>query len=115
MKALTQSEFDALLGAVARTIRTRTRPVAVPGEAILGIEAVARCCDPDKSKNGATAIEYSGLRGFEGVRVATMLIGDRTIRIAVCNGLINAQKLIIRNLERLIIDLDLLPTHNPLY
>ena len=57
-------------------------------------EAVARCCDPDKSKNGATAIEYSGLRGFEGVRVATMLIGDRTIRIAVCNGLINAQKLI---------------------
>ncbi len=44
MKALTRSEFDALLGAVARAIGTQTRPVAVPGEAILGIEAVARCC-----------------------------------------------------------------------
>lgn len=40
------------------------------------------------------AIEYSGLRGVEGVRVASMLVGERTIRIAVCNGLLNAQKLI---------------------
>lgn len=57
-------------------------------------EAVARCCNPDKSKNAALAIEYSGLRGMEGVRVATMLLGNRTIRLAVCNGLSNAQKLI---------------------
>lgn len=57
-------------------------------------EAVARCCCPDKTKNAAMAIEYSGLRGVEGVRVASMLVGERTIRIAVCNGLLNAQKLI---------------------
>ena len=55
-------------------------------------EAVARCCCPDKTKNAAMAIEYSGLRGVEGVRVASMLVGERTIRIAVCNGLLNAQK-----------------------
>ena len=57
-------------------------------------EAVARCCCPDKTKNAAMAIEYSGLRGVEGVRVASMLVGERTIRLAVCNGLLNAQKLI---------------------
>ena len=57
-------------------------------------EAVARCCCPDKTKNAAMAIEYSGLRGVDGVRVASMLVGERTIRIAVCNGLLNAQKLI---------------------
>ena len=57
-------------------------------------EAVARCCCPDKSKNATMTIEYSGLRGMDGVRVATMLVGTRTIRLAVCNGLLNAQKLI---------------------
>ena len=57
-------------------------------------EAVARCCCPDKTKNAAMAIEYSGLRGVEGVRVASMLVGERTIRLAVCNGLLNTQKLI---------------------
>ena len=44
MNALTREEFDGLLAGAARVLQTETRPIAVPGEAILGIEAVARCC-----------------------------------------------------------------------
>ncbi|MBQ9392706.1 MAG: (2Fe-2S)-binding protein [Oscillospiraceae bacterium] len=57
-------------------------------------EAVVRCCVPDKSRNALQEIQYSGLRGSDPIRTATFQIGENTIRIAVCHGLINAQKLI---------------------
>ena len=44
MIPLLPSEFDELIAGARRVIGTETRPVVVPGEAILGIEAVARCC-----------------------------------------------------------------------
>ena len=44
MIPLLRSEFDELAAAAARALATETTPVVVPGEAILGIEAVARCC-----------------------------------------------------------------------
>ena len=39
-------------------------------------------------------LEYSGIRGMEGVKVAEVEIGGRTLRIAVVNGLGNADDLI---------------------
>ena len=44
MNALTRVEFDSLLTGAARVLKTAARPIAIPGEAIIGIEAVARCC-----------------------------------------------------------------------
>lgn len=44
MNALTNAEFEALLDGAARALKTAARPIAIPGEAILGIEAIARCC-----------------------------------------------------------------------
>ncbi|MBR2765279.1 MAG: alanine--glyoxylate aminotransferase family protein [Blautia sp.] len=43
MKELSREEFEQLLSGAARVMKTRTRPLAIPGEAILGIEAIARC------------------------------------------------------------------------
>ncbi|MBQ3132954.1 MAG: iron hydrogenase small subunit [Clostridia bacterium] len=39
-------------------------------------------------------IEYSGIRGFEGVKEATVSIGDRELKVAVVSGLGNADALI---------------------
>ena len=44
MNALTRDEFDALLAGAAGVLKTKAAVIAIPGEAILGIEAVARCC-----------------------------------------------------------------------
>ena len=44
MNALTRAEFERLLEGAARVLKTAARPIAIPGEAIIGIEAVARCC-----------------------------------------------------------------------
>lgn len=57
-------------------------------------EAVVRHCLPDKSKNGLRYIQHSGLRGSDPIRVATVKIGERDVRIAVVHGLANAAKLL---------------------
>ena len=59
-------------------------------------EAVVRYCLPDKSKNALRMIQHCGLRGSEGVRFATVRIGERDVRFAVANGLANAAKLLDR-------------------
>ena len=41
-------------------------------------------------------LEYSGVRGLEGVKVAEVEIGDSVLRIAVVNGLGNADELIAK-------------------
>lgn len=53
------------------------------------------------SKNNETLreIEYSGVRGLEGTKIAEITLGDKTLRVGVVNGLGNADTL-IRKLQR---------------
>ena len=44
-------------------------------------------------------IEYSGVRGLEGTKIAEITLGDKTLRVGVVNGLGNADTL-IRKLQR---------------
>lgn len=44
-------------------------------------------------------IEYSGVRGLEGTKIAKISLGDKTLRVGVVNGLGNADTL-IRKLQR---------------
>lgn len=57
-------------------------------------EAVARRIMEDKSRNTIQALQFSGLRGSEGIRAVSVPMGSRVLHIAVANGLVNAQKLI---------------------
>lgn len=53
------------------------------------------------AKNSETLreIEYSGVRGLEGTKIAEISLGDKTLRVGVVNGLGNADTL-IRKLQR---------------
>lgn len=53
------------------------------------------------AKNNETLreIEYSGVRGLEGTKIADVSLGDKTLRVGVVNGLGNADTL-IRKLQR---------------
>lgn len=53
------------------------------------------------AKNSETLreIEYSGVRGLEGTKIAEVSLGDKTLRVGVVNGLGNADTL-IRKLQR---------------
>lgn len=53
------------------------------------------------AKNSETLreIEYSGVRGLEGTKIADVSLGDKTLRVGVVNGLGNADTL-IRKLQR---------------
>jgi len=57
-------------------------------------EAVVRRVVEEKSKNTLQAIQFSGLRGSEPIRAVSVPVGDRALRIAVVNGLVNARKLL---------------------
>ncbi len=58
-------------------------------------EAVIRRVVDDKSNNMLHNIAYTGVRGLEGTKEANIpLGGDKRIKIAVVNGLANAEKLI---------------------
>ena len=61
-------------------------------------EAVARRVVEDKSRNTLQAIQFSGIRGNEGLREVSLPVGDRVLRIAVVNGLVNAKQL-LRDIE----------------
>ena len=39
-------------------------------------------------------IEYSGIRGMDGIKTANVTLGDKTLRVAVVSGLGNADTLI---------------------
>ena len=64
-------------------------------------EAALRRVAAAKSNEDLKAIEYLGLRDFDGVKTAKVPYGDRELSIAVVSGLNNAEKLItaIRNGE----------------
>ena len=57
-------------------------------------EAVVRYCLPDKSKNVLRELSYSPLRGNEAVREATIMVGEKEIKLAVVHGLAHAKKLL---------------------
>ena len=57
-------------------------------------EAVLRKISDDSSRSTMKSISFSGVRGMEGVKEATVLHGDREVRIAVVSGLANASRLI---------------------
>jgi NADH-quinone oxidoreductase subunit G len=57
-------------------------------------EAVVRHCLPDKSKNALREISLMGLRGDAPFREATVKVGDTELKLAICNGLVNAKKLL---------------------
>ncbi len=59
-------------------------------------EAVLRRLVEDRSRAALTAIAYHGIRGMEGVKEATITLGERELKIAVCSGLRNASDLIDR-------------------
>ncbi|MCQ2504532.1 MAG: [FeFe] hydrogenase, group A [Saccharofermentans sp.] len=57
-------------------------------------EAVLRKISSDNSRTTMNALAYVGVRGMEGVKEATVMHGDREVKIAVCSGLANAEKLL---------------------
>lgn len=57
-------------------------------------EAAIRRVVEDKSDKALEEIKYTGLRKLKGVKVSEISLGDRTLRIAVVNGLANAEALI---------------------
>ena len=59
-------------------------------------EAVLRRLASDKSGSALRTIAYTGVRGLEGVKETTIMVGDAEVRIAVVSGLKNASDLIER-------------------
>ncbi len=59
-------------------------------------EAVLRHLAENKGYQTISQLSFSGIRGDEGIKEATVKIGERDVRIAVVNGLANAAKLLDR-------------------
>ncbi len=59
-------------------------------------EAAVRRVVEDKSAKALKEIEYLGLRDLAGTKICELPYGERTLRIAVVNGLANAEQLIER-------------------
>jgi len=59
-------------------------------------EAVLRNVSTDKTSAGLQTIAYQGVRGMEGVKETSIMVGDREVRIAIVSGLRNASELLDR-------------------
>lgn len=59
-------------------------------------EAVIRRVSSQKDKDTLKKISFTGIRGFEGVKEATVEISERQLKIAIVSGLKNAHDLIKR-------------------
>ena len=59
-------------------------------------EAALRKVYAEKTNKALQDIEYLGIRGYEGMKTAEVSLGDSVVRIAVVNGLGNAEELIRR-------------------
>lgn len=57
-------------------------------------EAVLRHVSAEKGHQIISQISFSGVRGDEGIKETSVMLGDREIKIAVVNGLGNADKLL---------------------
>lgn len=62
-------------------------------------EAVIRRVSSDKSTGELRSIAFNGVRGMKGLKEATIMYGDRKVRIAIVSGLKNAEDLIQRILD----------------
>ena len=69
-------------------------------------EAVLRKLAADNSKTTLAQIKYTGVRGMEDVKEATVPYGDRELKIAVVSGLSNARR-IIKDMQKGIVKYDL--------
>ncbi len=73
--------------------------IASGAAAIFGItggvtEAVLRHVSAGNEYQTISQISFTGIRGTEGIKEATVMLGDREVKIAVVNGLANAGKLL---------------------
>jgi len=59
-------------------------------------EAVLRNVSTDKTSAGLQTIAYQGVRGMEGVKETSIMVGNREVRIAIVSGLRNASELLDR-------------------
>ncbi len=57
-------------------------------------EAVLRHVSANKGHEVISQISFSGVRGDEGIKETSVMLGDREVKIAVVNGLGNAAKLL---------------------
>lgn len=57
-------------------------------------EAVLRHLSENKGYQTLSQISLSGLRGDEGIKETTVKLGDREVKLAVVNGLANAEKIL---------------------
>ena len=57
-------------------------------------EAVLRHVSAEKGHQVISQLSFSGVRGDEGIKETSVMLGDREIKIAVVNGLGNADKLL---------------------
>ncbi len=57
-------------------------------------EAVLRHVSGEKGHQVISQISFSGVRGEEGIKETSVMLGDREVKIAVVNGLSNAAKLL---------------------
>lgn len=73
--------------------------IASGGGAIFGTtggvtEAVLRRLSAEKSYQALNTISFTGVRGEDGIKEATVTIGERDVKIAVVHGLSNAGRLL---------------------
>ena len=84
---LEDQEFDNPLG-------ESTGAGAIFGATGGVIEATVRTAYETITGEELNEIEFTDLRGFDGIKETTVRIGDRDVRIAVANGLGNTRKLL---------------------
>lgn len=84
---LEDQEFDNPLG-------ESTGAGAIFGATGGVIEATVRTAYETITGQELQALEFTALRGFDGIKETTVRIGDRDVRIAVANGLGNTRKLL---------------------
>ena len=84
---LEDQEFDNPLG-------ESTGAGAIFGATGGVIEATVRTAYETITGEELQALEFTALRGFDGIKETTVKIGDRDVRIAVANGLGNTRKLL---------------------
>ncbi|MBQ8147320.1 MAG: (2Fe-2S)-binding protein [Lachnospiraceae bacterium] len=61
-------------------------------------EAVLRHLSEDKGYQALSRISFSGVRGIDGIKETSVMLGDREVKIAVVNGLANAA-LLLENIK----------------
>lgn len=88
-------QFEKLAGEAANMPFS----IASGGGAIFGTtggvtEAVLRRLSAEKSYQALNTISFTGVRGEDGIKEATVTIGERDVKIAVVHGLSNAGRLL---------------------